>query len=140
MTLSRGRSPATSSGPVADFRDKTIVAFDRKAVTGIDLDVDGDRFALAADEAGKWQVAKPGPYRADADVIADFLDKLESAKAKEFAAAGDAAGAATASTSRRRVTLWIGKDKDRASKTLLVRQGGRGEEGRLREREGDAAG
>jgi len=103
--------------PAADFRDKTVVAFDRKAVTGIDLDVDGQGFSLAADEPGKWRVTKPGPYRADAEAIGEFLDKLESAKAKEFAAAGTPP-AQLGLDKPSRVTLWIGKDKDRASKTV----------------------
>ena len=85
--------------PAADFRDKTIMAFDRKAVTGIDLEVDGQSFSVAADEPGKWRIVKPSVYRADADMIADFLDKLESAKAKEFVPAG-APLPSTASTSR----------------------------------------
>src|SRR5262245_36143187 len=103
--------------PAADFRDKTIVAFDKKAVTGIDLDVDGQAFSLSAEEPGKWQVTKPGPYRADAEAIADFLAKLESAKAKEFAAAGTPP-AQLGLDKPSRVTLWIGKDKDRASKMV----------------------
>jgi hypothetical protein len=102
--------------PAADFRDKTIMAFDRKAVTGIDLEVDGQSFSVSADEPGKWRIVKPSVYRADADMIADFLDKLESAKAKEFAPAG--APALYGLDKPSRVTLWIGKDKDRSSKTL----------------------
>lgn len=103
--------------PAADFRDKTIMAFDRKAVTGIDLEVDGQSFSVAADEPGKWRIVKPSVYRADADMIADFLDKLESAKAKEFVPAG-APPAQYGFDKPSRVTLWIGKDKDRSSKTL----------------------
>jgi len=103
--------------PAADFRDKTIVAFDRKAVTGIDLEVDGQSFSLAADEPGKWRITKPSVYRADAEAIADFLDKLESSKAKEFVASGTPP-AQLGLDKASRVTLWIGKDKDRSSKTL----------------------
>ena len=117
------------------------MAFDRKAVTGIDLEVDGQSFSVAADEPGKWRIIKPGAYRADADMIADFLDKLESAKAKEFVPAG-APPAQYGLDKPSRVTLWIGKDKDRSSKALLLRQGGPREAGRLRDerrrRRGDA--
>ena len=118
--------------PAADFRDKTIVAFDRKAVTGIDLEVDGQQFSVEAGEPGKWRIAKPAAYPADGEMIADFLDKLEGAKAKEFVADG-------APLSRygldkpTRVTLWIGKDKDRSSKALSFGAHGFGQAGRLRD-------
>ena len=86
-------------------------------MTGIDLEVDGQQFSVEAGEPGKWRIAKPAAYAADGEMIADFLDKLEGAKAKEFLADG-------APLSRygldkpTRVTLWIGKDKDRSSKAL----------------------
>src|SRR5262245_5321820 len=103
--------------PAGDFRDKTIVAFDRKAVTGIDLEVEGQRFSVAADEPGKWRIASPSVYKADGDMIADFLDKLESGKAKEFVP--PAAPAQYGLDKPTRVTLWLGKDKERSSKGLL---------------------
>lgn len=103
--------------PAADFRDKTIVAFDRKAVTAIDIEVDGQRFTVEAGEPGKWHIAKPSAYPADGDMIADFLDKLEGAKAKEFV--GDGTPLSRYGLDKpSRVTLWIGKDKDRSSKSL----------------------
>jgi len=105
------------SRPAADFRDKTIVAFDRKAVTGIDIEVDGQRFSVEAGEPGKWRIAKPAAYPADGDMIADFLDKLEGAKVKEFVADGAPPSRYGLDTPAR-VTLWIGKDKDRSSKAL----------------------
>lgn len=104
------------SRPASDFRDKTIVAFDRKAVTGIDLDVDGQSISLAVDEPGKWRIVKPGAYRADGDMIAEFLDKLETSKAREFAP--EAPPAQYGLDKPTRVTIWIGKDKDRSSRTL----------------------
>ncbi len=58
--------------PVGDFRDKTIVAFDRKNVSAIDLEVDGNRFSVAPDEPGKWRIVKPAVYRADGDMIAEL--------------------------------------------------------------------
>jgi hypothetical protein len=103
--------------PAADFRDKTVVAFDKKAVTAIDLEVEGQQFSVEAAEPGKWRIVKPAAYQADAEMIADLLDKLEGAKVKEFVADG-------APLSRygldkpARVTLWIGKDKDRVSKAV----------------------
>src|SRR6185295_13811788 len=79
---------------------------------------DGQSFSVAADEPGKWRIVKPSVYRADADMVADFLDKLESAKAKEFLPAG-APPAQYGLDKPSRATLWIGKDKDRSSKDLM---------------------
>src|SRR6266508_1415129 len=105
--------------PAADFRDKTVVAFEKKSVSAVDLVVGGARISLLAEEPGKWRIVKPAAYRADADLISDFLDKLESAKVKEFVADSppslDRYGLERPST----VTLWIGKDKERSSKALL---------------------
>src|SRR6267143_521368 len=61
--------------PVSDCRDKTVLAFDRKSVTAVDLDLDGSKMTLEVLEGGKWKIAKPGPYPADADVVADALGK-----------------------------------------------------------------
>ena len=77
---------ATSTRPVAELRDKTVLAFDRKSVTGFDIEIGGDQISVEAQDGGKWRIAKPGPYPGDADLVADFLDKLDSAKVKEFVA------------------------------------------------------
>jgi hypothetical protein len=105
--------------PVSDFRDKTIVAFDRKNVTAVDLDVEGHPFSVAADEPGKWRIVKPSAYKADGDLIGDFLEKLETGKAKEFIAPGSGGLAPYGLDRPARVTLWLGRDKDRASKVVL---------------------
>lgn len=104
--------------PVAELRDKTVLAFERKNVTAFDLDVGGDRIAVEAQEGGKWRIAKPRPYPGDGDLVADFLDKLESAKAKEFIDDSTASLARYGLDRPATVTLWIGKDKDRSSKAL----------------------
>ncbi len=119
MTL--GESVARdASRPTADFRDRSVIAFDRRAVTGLDLDVAGEQIDLAADEPGKWRIAKPHVYRADGDVVAEFLDKLEGAKAIEFADDAPKSLAPYGLDKPSRVTVWVGKDKDRSSRVLLV--------------------
>jgi hypothetical protein len=136
VTLGEGISRDVAR-PVGDFRDKTIIAFDRKSVTGIDLDVDGNRFSAVADEPGKWRIVKPAEYRADGDMVADFLDKLESGKVKEFVADGGAPPAQSGLDRPSRVTLWTGKDKDRSSKTLLFGAADPGKSAVYVMREGD---
>ncbi len=122
MTVSEVASRDVSR-PVADFRDKTVIAFDKKNVTGVDLEVGGDQISLAADEPRKWRIVKPNAYRADGDLVSDFLDKLESAKIKEFVADSPPSLAPYGLDRPATVTIWTGKDKERASKTLLFGKG-----------------
>src|SRR5262245_65565320 len=52
-------------------------------------------------------------------MVGDFLDKLESAKIKEFVADSPPSLAPYGLDKPSTVTIWTGKDKDRASKKLL---------------------
>ena len=67
ITLSENISRDTSR-PATDFRDRSVIAFDRRSVTGLDLDVGGDQIGLAADEPGKWRLVKPRALRADPEL------------------------------------------------------------------------
>lgn len=117
MTL--GESVARDTArPLFDFRDKALLAFDRRNVTGLDLDVAGDRIGLVTEEPGAWRMVTPKPYKADADLIGEFLEKLDQAKVREFLPAG-AAVAAYGLDRPARATLWLGKDKERSSRSLL---------------------
>jgi len=109
--------------PVADFRDKTVIAFDKKTVSGLDLEVGGDRISLLAEAPRKWQIVKPAAYRADGDVVSDFLDKLDAARVKEFVAESPPSLAPYGLDRPATATIWTGKDKDRSSKTLLFGRG-----------------
>ena len=106
--------------PLADLRDRTVLAFDRRTVSGLDLDVNGDQIGVVADEPGKWRIVKPRPLRADTDLISEFLDKLEGAKAVEFVDVAPKSLQPYGLDKPSKVTVWVGKDKDRAARTLLV--------------------
>ena len=106
--------------PLADFRDRTVIAFDRRNVSGIDLDVNGDQIGVVADEPGKWRIVKPRALRADTDLISEFLDKLEGAKAVEFVDDAPKSLQPYGLDKPSKVTVWVGKDKDRSARTLLV--------------------
>ena len=105
--------------PVGEFRDRTLIAFDRRQVSAIDLELDGSRMTLEAEDGGKWRIAKPGPFPGDAELITEMLDKLAAASVTEFLGPGKAP-ASYGLDKPSRVTLWLGKDKDRTSKTLLL--------------------
>jgi len=119
ITLSESIARDTTR-PAADFRDRTVIAFDRRNVSGIDLDVNGDQIGVVADEPGKWRIVKPRALRADTDLISEFLDKLEGAKAMEFVDDAPKALQAYGLDKPARVTVWVGRDKDRSARTLLV--------------------
>jgi hypothetical protein len=106
--------------PLVDFRDKTLLAFDRKNVSGLDLEVAGDRIGLVAEEGGTWRMVAPREYRADAETIGEFLEKVEQARVAEFVAETADRAAAYGLDRPTRVTLWLGRDKERSSRTLLL--------------------
>ena len=119
MTISESIA-RDATRPLADFRDRTVIAFDRRNVSGIDLDVDGDQIGVVADKPGKWRIVKPRALRADTDLISEFLDKLEGAKAAEFVDDAPKSLQPYGLDKPSKVTVWVGKDKDRAARTLLV--------------------
>jgi uncharacterized protein DUF4340 len=122
--------------PVAEFRDRSLFTFDRRNVTAVDFDLDGSKMTLEAEDGGKWRIAKPGPFRGDADLITEMLDKLASVTVKEFV--GSPASLATYGLDKpSRLTLWLGKDKDRTSKTLRLGKVDAAKKGVYVQREGD---
>ena len=103
----------------ADFRDKTVLAFDRRELTGVEIATRDDTIAFATDGA-KWSLTKPRALAADPDVVREFLDKLSAARVKEFVAESWPSLTPWELDKPTRVTLVTGKDKDRATKTLLL--------------------
>jgi len=104
---------------VVDFRDKTILAFDRKDVTGLEIALNGERMSAEPEAESKWKITRPVSLRADGEAIADFLDKLRFAKVKEFATEAPKSLARYGLDRPARVTIFFGKEKDRTSKALL---------------------
>lgn len=107
--------------PVSDFRDKTILAFNRGEVTRVDITHRGQLLsAERGEDPTQWKVVKPAPYKTDWDRLSDFLDKLQFAKVKEFLTGAPKSRAPYGLDQPTRVTLWTGKEKDRTSKALLL--------------------
>ena len=105
--------------PVTDYRDKTVLAFDRANVTGLDIAAPDETLGLESAD-GKWTLTRPTPRPADPDVVSDFLEKLGSARVKEFVAENPASLQGYGLDRPVRVDIHTGRDKDRATKTLLV--------------------
>jgi hypothetical protein len=105
--------------PVSDFRDKTILAFDRQQVTGLEIVTRDDTLTLEPVE-NRWKLTRPVALAADGETVGTFLEKLGAAKVKEFVAEAPPSLAPYGLDRPWRVTLHTGKDKERASRTLLV--------------------
>ncbi len=105
--------------PVADFRDKTILAFDRKDVAGLEIKIDGDLLVAEPEAEMKWKVTKPVSLRADWEAISDFLDKLRFTKVKQFVAEAPRSLAPYGLDRPTRVTISLRREKDRTSQALL---------------------
>jgi hypothetical protein len=108
-----------ASRPVADYRDKTVMTFDRGAVTGLDINTPDETLGLVAD-GGKWKLTRPAARAADGEAVTEFLEKLGAARVKEFAAEAPASLQSYGLDRPFRVDVQTGRDKDRATKTLLV--------------------
>ena len=105
--------------PVADFRDKTVLAFDQREVTGLEIDTRDDKIGLEQAD-GRWKMTRPRALPADGDTVRDFLEKLRSARVKEFAADGPSSLEPFGLDKPVRLEIQTGHDKDRATKTLLL--------------------
>jgi Domain of unknown function (DUF4340) len=108
-----------STRPVAEFRDKTVLAFEQREVTGLEIDTRDEKIALEQAE-GRWKLIRPRPLPADTDTVRDFLEKLRAARVKEFAADAPSSLQPYGLDKPVRIDLQTGRDKDRATKTLLI--------------------
>lgn len=105
--------------PASDFRDRTILAFDRRAVSGLEIGLREEILALVWDDQG-WRLTRPRALAADSDTINDLLDKLQTARVKEFVAEVPRSLQPYGLDRPVRLVVHTGKDKDRTSRTLLL--------------------
>ena len=104
--------------PVAELRDKTLLAFDRKDVTSVDIVTRDDAMTIESAD-GKWRLTRPAALAADTETLTDFFDKLSAAKVKEFVADAPRALEPFGLERPLRVEIHTGKDKERATKSVL---------------------
>jgi Domain of unknown function (DUF4340) len=105
--------------PIAEFRDKTVLAFNQPDVTGLEIDLRDDKIALEQAD-GRWKLVRPRALPADSDTVRDFLEKVRAARVKEFAADSPRSLEPFGLDKPVRLEIHTGRDKDRATKTLLV--------------------
>jgi Domain of unknown function (DUF4340) len=124
--------------PIAEFRDKTVLAFDQKDVTGLEIVTRDD--TIAAEQAdGRWRLTRPRALPADSDLIRDFLEKLRGARVKEFVAEAPPSLAPFGLDRPVKVAINTGRDKDRATKTLLLGRADTAKKGVYAMRAGESA-
>jgi hypothetical protein len=124
--------------PVAEFRDKAVLAFEQRDVTGLELDMRDEKIALEQAD-GRWKVTKPRPLPADADTVRDFLEKLRAARVKEFAADAPKSLEPFGLDKPVRLDVQTGREKDRATKTLLIGRADPAKKGVYAMRPGESA-
>jgi len=107
-----------------DFRDRTVLAFERKDVTGLEVKpAAGPPVTARKQGDDDWQVTAPLAAKADREQVSGLLEKLRGARIKEFVADGtpDAKAAAGYGLDRPlTLTLWLGEEKSRSAKTLRL--------------------
>ena len=105
--------------PTADFRDRAVLAFDVKDVTGFEVALPDQTLAVERAD-GSWKLTRPTPLAADAEQIGEFLDKLAAQKVKDFVADGNVQLASYGLDRPTKLTIFTGRDKDRVGRTLLI--------------------
>ena len=105
--------------PLADFRDRSLLAFDPKAVTGFEIVLPDETLAVENAD-GAWRLTRPSARRADTETINEFLDKLNAQKVREFVADKPASRAPYGLERPTKLTIYTGRDKDRVGRTLLL--------------------
>lgn len=104
--------------PLADLRDRTLLAFDQKSVSGFEIATRDE--TLAVERAGDaWKFTRPAALPADKETADDFLEKLQQQRVKDFVAEAPKSLAPFGLDRPVRVVIQTGRDKERATKTLL---------------------
>jgi len=124
--------------PLADFRDKAVLAFDQKDVTALEIITRDDTIAVEQAD-GRWKLTRPRALPADGDTLRDFLEKLRAARVKEFVAEAPRSLEPFGLDRPVKVSIHTGRDKDRATKTLLFGRADAGKKGVYAMRAGESA-
>jgi len=124
--------------PLADFRDKAVLAFDQKDVTALEIITRDDTIAVEQAD-GRWTLTRPRALPADGDMLRDFLEKLRAARVKEFVAEAPRSLEPFGLDRPVKVSIHTGRDKDRATKTLLFGRGDPAKKGVYAMRAGESS-
>jgi hypothetical protein len=125
--------------PPSDFRDKTLIAFDRKDVKTVEVRSPAGQVVAAVGLKGadEWRLTAPLETSADREAITALLEKLRAAKIKEFVADTPKGLAEYGLDRPARVTLGVGEEASRTARTLRFGKTVPDKKGVYVQREGD---
>jgi hypothetical protein len=106
--------------PPSAYRDRTLLAFERKDVKTLELRSPGGQVVASAQaKAGdEWQLTAPFAAPADREAITGLLEKLRTAKIKEFVTDAGKGPADYGLDRPTRLTVVVGEEASRATRTL----------------------
>jgi hypothetical protein len=123
----------------SEYRDKTLLAFDRKDVKTIEVRGPAGQVVAAASAKGpdEWQLTAPLQAPADREAISALLEKLRAAKIKEFVADAPKSPAEYGLDRPTRLVLGVGEEASRTSRALRFGKAVPEKKGIYAQREGD---
>jgi hypothetical protein len=124
----------------SEYRDKTLLAFDRKDVKTVEVRSPTGQVVAAAGLKGAddWQLTAPLASGADRDAIATMLEKLRSAKIKEFVTDAPKSLAEYGLDRPARLSLGVGEEASRTTRTLRFGKAVPDKKAVFAQREGEA--
>ena len=127
--------------PPSEYRDRTLLAFERKDVRSVEVRAPAGQVLAAASAKGadEWQLTAPLAAPADRDAITGLLEKLRAAKIKEFVTDTPKTPAEFGLDRPTRVTLGVGEDASRTMRTLRFGKAVPEKKGIYAQREGDSS-
>jgi hypothetical protein len=127
--------------PASDFRDRTLLAFERKDVKTVEVRSPAGQVlaAVAAKGPEEWQLTAPLTASADREAVTGLLEKLRAAKIKEFVSDAGRNPAEYGLDRPTAVTLGMGEDASRSARTLRFGRVAPDKKGVYAQREGDTA-
>jgi len=125
--------------PPSEYRDKTLLAFERKDVKTVEVRSAAGQVVASVAVKGpdEWQLTAPLAAPADREAISGLLEKLRSAKIKEFVTDAPKNPAEYGLDRPTRVTLGMGEEASRTTRTLRFGKAVPGKKGVYAQREGD---
>jgi hypothetical protein len=126
--------------PPSEFRDRTLLAFERKDVKTVEVRSPAGQVVVAAGVKGadEWQLTAPLTTPADREAITGLLEKLRAAKIKEFVADAPKSPAEYGLDRPTRITLGVGEEASRTARTLRFGKTVPDKKGVYVQREGDS--
>ena len=126
--------------PPSAFRDKTLLAFERKDVKTVEVrGPAGQALATAAAKGpDEWQLTAPFAAPADREAITGLLEKLRSAKIKEFVADAGKRPADYGLDRPTQLTVVLGEEASRTTRTLRFGKAVPDKKGVYAQREGES--